>query len=586
MNSETPSNGGSAPPRPRVLKGIGGSPGVAVAPAVLVRSRLLDVPKRTIAAEIMEDEWRRFERARDDTRHQLMRLRERLGTRAVNGEAAILDAHLMVLDDELFAARVRRGIEERRHNAEWAVHEATGEFIRSLGQAGDAYLAERADDLIDVGRRLVRNLMGVAEELPAHWDKPCIVVAENLTPSETIALPRDRVLGFALDRGSFTSHAALIARALEIPAVFGLGDLSSQVHSGDQLAIDGRQGVVIVNPTPQDLKRLNGVAAARHDVLRALESLRDEPAVTPDGRRLALLANIEKIDELDAVATYGAEGVGLFRTEYLWLAGGRAVGETEQTEAYRAAARGLNGKPLTIRVFDLGGDKFMGHIGIDRESNPFLGLRSIRYLLRYPDIFKAQLRAVLRASAEGDVRLLYPMISDVAELRLANEILTACKREVAAEGLAGDLRIKVGVMIEIPSAALTADLLAQHSDFFSIGTNDLTQYTMAADRINESVVHLYQPTHPSVLRLIALTVEAARRRGIPVAVCGEMAADPLFALIFLGMGVDELSMAPSSIPVVKDAIRRTPLTRARELAAAVAGARSSGAVVRLCRELL
>lgn len=559
---------------------------MAVAPAMLIRSRVLDVPERKIAPDEGDSEWRRFEAARDQTRQQLTHLRTRLDARTKNGEAGILDAHLMVLDDEVMAASVHREIHENRHNAEWAVRDVANTFIKQFLQLDDAYLKERADDISDVCRRFVRNLLGITEELPERWMGPCIIVAENLTPSETIALPRDSVLGFVLDRGSTTSHAALIARALEIPAVFGLGNVASLVKKGDTLGIDGHRGVVIINPAPADLKHLNGLAAARADVRRELASLRDLPAVTCDGKRIPLYANIENVNEMGSLDANGAEGVGLFRTEYLWLESGHPVGEEQQTVIFATAVRALHGRPLIIRAFDLGGDKFLGNVGLpQQESNPFLGMRSIRYLLRHPDVYKAQLRAILRAHAAGDVRLLIPMISDVSELRRTREILDECMQDVSGEGIVCP-PVQVGAMIEIPSAALAADILAEQVDFFSIGTNDLTQYTLAVDRINEHVVHLYQPTHPAVLRLIAMTVEAGRRHGIPVSVCGEMASDPLTALLLVGMGIDALSMAPSSIPGVKDAIRKTTLVQATTLAERALAACSSAEILLLCRELL
>jgi len=568
-----------------VMHGIGGSPGVAVAPVMIVRPRVLDVPERRIAPAEAEAEWGRFEAARTRTRQQLQHLRSRLDAHAKNGEAGILDAHLMVLDDEVMSARVRREIVENHHNAERAVRDVANFFIKQFLQLDDPYLKERADDISDVGRRMIRNLLGISEELPERWATPCIIVAENLTPSETIALPREKVLGFALDRGSTTSHAALIARALEIPAVFGLGRIMTLATPGDTLGIDGSRGVVILNPAPKDLKRLNGLAVARADAQRGLEHLRNQPAVTPDGRRIPLFANIENVDEMGTVDAHGAEGVGLFRTEYLWLASGRAVGEEQQTAVYAAAVRALRGRPLIIRVFDLGGDKFVGNVGLTQETNPFLGMRSIRYLLRHPEVFKAQLRAILRARAEGDVRVLLPMISDVVELRRSRELLDDSLHDLTAEGLVCP-PIKLGVMIEIPSAALSADLLAEQADFFSIGTNDLTQYTLAVDRINEHVAHLYQPAHPAVLRLIALAIEAGQRHKRPVCVCGEMASDPLTALLLVGMGVDELSMAPASIPVVKDAIRKTTLEQARALAGQALAARSSTEILKHCHDLL
>mgnify|MGYP001025865794 CR=1 FL=1 len=568
-----------------VLDGIGGSPGVAVAPVLIVRPPVLDVPERRIAVSETETEWQRFEEARARTRQQLQQLRTRLDARARSGEAGILDAHLMVLDDDVMSARVRTEIVENQHNAERAVRDVANHFVKQFLQLEDPYMKERADDISDVGRRMIRNLLGITDELPESWETPCIIVAENLTPSETIALPREKVLGFALDRGSTTSHAALIARALEIPAVFGLRRITSIANPGDTLGIDGSRGMVILNPGPRELKRLNGIAAARADAQRGLEHLRNEPAVTPDGRRIPLYANIENINEMSTVDAYGAEGVGLFRTEYLWLASGCAVGEEQQTAVYAAAVRALRGRPLVIRAFDLGGDKFLGNVGLSSEANPFLGMRSIRYLLRHPEVFKAQLRAILRARAGGEVSVLLPMISDVAELRRSRELLEDSLHDLTTEGLVCP-PIKLGAMIEIPSAALSADLLAEEVDFFSIGTNDLTQYTLAVDRINEHVAHLYQPAHPAVLRLIAFTIEAGRRHNRPVCVCGEMASDPLTALLLVGMGVDELSMAPASIPVVKDAIRKTTLEQARALAEEALASRSSAETIKSCRELL
>ncbi len=587
MNNPDPSIDPRANATPaQELRGIGGSPGVAVGPVVVLHSRLPEIPVRRVPLAEAAAEWDRYQVALSAARSQLRELRHHLDTQTVNGEAAILDAHLMVLDDAQLNRRIQRQIADHHRNAEWAVSEVVNAYTGRLAESREAYLAERVDDLTDVARRLIRNLMGVPHKPPSDWPHPCLVVAENLSPSETISMPRDRVLGFALDHGSYTSHAALIARALEIPAVFGLGDLSRRVHSGDVLAIDGHQGMVFVNPSARDLRRLHGVAAARQDVLRRLAGLRDEPALMPDGRRIGLLANIEKVDEIGSIGAHGAEGVGLFRTEYLWLAGGRPLGEEEQTTHYLNAVRALGGLPLTVRVFDLGGDKFMGHVGLERESNPFLGMRSIRYLLRHPDVFKAQLRAILRAAAEGDVRILYPMISDVAELRRANELLALCRREVAADYGGREPDLPVGVMIEVPSAALTANLLADHADFFSIGTNDLTQYTMVADRINEQVVHLYQPAHPAVLSLMNTAIRAAVNNSMPVGVCGEMAADPALALLLVGMGADSLSMAPSSLPVVKDALRKTPLSVAQALASEALAARSAGAVLKLCRDTL
>ncbi len=569
-----------------VMTGIGAAGGVACAPAFVIRTDHVEIPERLLAEGETEPEIARLHAALAVSREQIRRLREQLSARSTAGESGILDAHLMVLEDEALLAKFVRVIRERRRNAEAAVREVANGYIATFSGMDDPYMAERAADIRDLSRRIVRNLLGMDESLPMRIEHPCILVAEDLSPSEAVSLPRDRVLGFAIERGSSTSHAALIARALDIPAVFGLHDVTARVRTGEGLAIDGSRGVVVLRPTPEDLERFHRVAVARQSVQRALSRLQKEPAVTLDGHRIQILANVENIDECEAVLQHGAEGIGLFRSEYLWLTAGRAVSEEEQGLVYRQAAERLGDKPVIIRVFDLGGDKFLSGVGMRRESNPFLGMRSIRFLLRHPDVFKAQLRAILRASAHGNVQVMYPMISDVAELRLANELLETCKQEVISEGVACNQKIPVGAMIEIPSAALTADLLAEHVSFFSIGTNDLTQYTLAVDRINDSVMHLYQPTHPAVLRLVRETVEAGHRHGLWVGVCGEMAADPVLALLLLGMGVDKLSVAPVSVPAVKDVIRKTSMAEARELAARVLTARSASDAMARCRAVV
>jgi phosphotransferase system enzyme I (PtsI) len=582
MNSEA--ERAARPRSEAVLTGIGASPGVACAPAFVAGGALLDVPERAIEASAVPAEIARLQEALEASRAQVRSLRTELGERSAGDEAGILDGHLMVLEDEALVGRFQRHIVDRRTNAEAAVRDVADDYVATFKAMGDPVFAERAADIGDIARRILRNLLGVNDALAERIDRPCILVADDISPSDAVSLPRDRVLGLAMARGSATSHAAIIARALEIPAVFGLAGIDALVRTGEGLAIDGNRGVVVLRPTPEDLDRFHRLAAVREGVQRQLDRLRDEPAVTPDGCRIALLANVENADETDSVLHHGAEGIGLFRSEFLWLTSGHPVSEADQEQAYRQAAERLAGRAVTIRVFDLGGDKFVSGLGHRHEANPFLGMRSIRYLLRHPDVFKAQLRAILRASVHGRVRVLYPMVSDAAEVRQANDQLAACAREVAAEGIPCPSRLPVGAMIEIPSAALTADLLAPHVDFFSIGTNDLTQYTLAVDRVNENVTHLYQPTHPAVLRLIQQTVEAGRRNSLSVCVCGEMAADPMLALLLVGLGVDELSMAPVAVPAVKDAIRKTTLSEARALAARALTARSAAEVLGLCRE--
>ena len=417
------------------LRGLGVSPGIAVATAVLYRSRVMSTPAHTIGADDAESEWDRLDAAKAATRRQLADLRERLGACSSSGEAGIIDGHLMVVDDEVLVAETRKEIFDLRHNAEWAVRNVANKYIAQFSEADDALFRERADDIADVARRILRNLMGVKDELPGQWDRPCVVVAENLTPSETLALPRDVVKAVVLDRGSLTSHAALVIRALGIPAVFGLEGVSRTAVSGQQIAVDGSKGLVLLNPSDADLARLLGLAERRREILASLRPLRDEPAVTPDGFRVRLFANIENVDDLASLDANGAEGIGLFRTEYLWLASGRPVGEEEQVAAYRAAMAAMGGRPVVIRVYDLGGDKFMGGVGLgNNEANPFLGLRSLRYLLRNENVLRMQFRAILRAAEAGNVNILLPMVTELTELKRTRRILEDCVRDLAAAG--------------------------------------------------------------------------------------------------------------------------------------------------------
>ena len=584
------SNSGLTSPatRPRTLsfRGIGVSAGIAVAPVVLYRARVLNPPMRVVPDDGAQAEWDRYQAARATTRAQLVELRNRLEQTAEKGEEEIINGHLLVLEDELYLAESRKGMFELHHNAEWAVRDTTAYFVKRFSEFDDEFMRERADDVADVGRRLLRNLMGITEELPGQLDGPCIVVADMLTPSETLTLPRDVVKGVVLDRGSLTSHAALVIRTLGIPAVFGLDSISTRVVTGMQMAIDGGKGVVTLEPTESEKNRLLGVAARRQSLLETFGELRDKPAVTPDGHRVRLFANIENVDDTDGVAENGAEGIGLFRTEYLWMSNGRAVSEEKQTAAYQKIVERMNGRSVVIRAFDLGGDKFVSDAGLKRsENNPALGLRSIRCLLRNEEVFKTQLRAILRASRSGYVRILLPMVTELAEFVRARQLLDECAAELSGKGIPYPIP-KLGVMVEVPSAALIAPVLVAHADFISIGSNDLTQYTMAADRMNEAIVHLYKPAHPAVLRLISMTAEAAHAGGIPISLCGEMASRPLTAVLLLGMRFDILSMAATSIPIIKALIRKVPVEEAEALAHAALEAESAEAVLSMARDLL
>ncbi len=568
----------------RVYRGIGVSPGVAVGAVMLILPESVHVLQRSIGEESVRGEIARFEEALIETRRQIQGIQRDLSGQTRSHDATIFDAHLMVLDDRTFIEEIIAGVREHKRNIEFVVQEETEKYASVLAALNDDYLRERVADVRDVGRRILRNLTGRPTDIRVQLEAPHLIVARDLAPSETAALAGEHLVGFATDLGSPTSHTAVMARALSVPAVVGLHNITSSVKQGDQILIDGNKGVLILNPDEEQLDMYGSMAEARRSIVAGLSSLQCEPAVTRDGRNILLSANIEGPDEIDAVHENGAEGVGLLRSEFLHLRQNRIMAENDESSVYNRLAQTLAPQPLIIRTLDIGGDKcFYGMQGF-QEPNPFLGLRSIRLCLRYPDYFRQQLRAILRASTIGNVKIMYPMVSGLTELEQADAHLAAAKAELAAEGIPFDADIQRGIMIEIPSAALVAAELAPKVDFFSIGTNDLIQYTMAVDRGNERVAYLYDPTHPAVLRLIRMVVEAAHTNGIWAGVCGEMAGDPLMTPLLLGLEIDELSMTPRSVPLIKDAVRALTFEQARELAqAALAGAPN---VHGLCRDMI
>jgi len=583
---ETQVSGGVPAEQGKVLIGIGVSPGVVIGPVLLVVTKTINVVERDIRAEDIESEISKFEEALIETRKQIQDIQDGLGLNTDKGESGILDAHLMVLDDATFIEGVIAAIRSKRKNVEAIVKETTETYVEALAGVGDNYLRERIADIRDVSRRIIRNLTGDILPSKEELQHKHIIVARDLAPSETASLRKHMVVGFATDMGSPTSHTAVMARALEIPAIVGLRQITDIIKNGDEVLIDGNKGIVIVHPTPKQLEEYGKMAEARKSVERELATLKDQPAETVDGHRIVLSANMGQASEIEAVVKYGAQGVGLFRTEYLYLSKGALVGEEEQSAVYSKLAAALAPKPLIIRTLDIGGDKFLPGAGLPHEANPFLGCRSIRLSLLQPKHFKEQLRAILRASVHGNVKLMYPMISNAGEVMRANELLEEAKGELLAMNVPFQKDIEVGAMIEIPSAALTADVIAKQVKFFSLGTNDLIQYTIAVDRVNESVAYLYEPTHPAVLKLIQVTIDAAHRNGIWVGVCGEMAADPLLAPLLLGMGVDELSVAPAAVPMVKDAVRCIRHGGAKELAKIALSCKSAVEVLSHCRRMI
>src|SRR5256884_3555922 len=535
------------------FEGIGVSPGIAFGRVHLVRDDLDDVARYPIAPSQITDEIGRFEAGLIQTRMQILEMQQRIAESIGTKDAAIFDAHLLVVEDRTLIDEVLRKLETDLCNVEWVFQEVATRYAETLNKIDDPYLRERALDIQDVTKRVIRNLQGKAPKAFLSLTQPHILVAHNLTPSDTASMSRDYVLGVATDLGSRTSHAAILARSLNIPAVLGLHDITAKMETGQHVLVDGSDGWLIVNPTAETLEYYKQIESRRAKVTAQLKQLRETTSITRDGRHIVLSANIELPEDVDAVVANGAEGIGLYRTEFLYLNRETLPSEDEQYETYRKVAERVRPNPLIIRTFDLGGDKLAaGAVDTGDELNPFLGLRAIRFCLENIGIFKTQLRAILRASAVGNVKIMFPMISGLEELRHAKEVLDECRREVG-DKKAG--KMEVGAMIEIPSAAISADTLAREVDFFSIGTNDLIQYTIAVDRVNERIAHLYEPTHPAVLRLLKMIADAAHANKIWVGVCGEMARDVALIPILIGLGMDELSVGATSVPRVKMAVQ-------------------------------
>ncbi len=568
-----------------VIQGIGVSPGIVAGKAFLLTTD----DERYVAREVEEDEipreMARFEDALIETRRQIHDIQQKVSDAVGQDSAGIFDAHLMVVDDRAFVEEVIRELTARRRNVEVVLKDVAEKYAEALANIEDDYLRERAADVRDVARRILRNLSGKTSSQLQDLTEPCIVVANDLAPSDTATMNTEKVIGFVTDLGSHTSHTAIMARALGIPAIVGLHDVSLRVSEGDPVMIDGGKGLFFIHPTSDRLSSYNKLIESRRTIESELALLKDEPPETKDGYFVLLSANIELPSDIDSVIESGARGVGLFRSEFIYLSQDALPNEEEQFKAYEEVARRLSPHPVIIRTLDLGGDKFISHIRTLTELNPFMGWRAIRFCLAQPAIFKTQLRALLRASKHENVKLMYPMVSNVNEVLQANEILDQVRNELRREGHEFNENIDVGVMIEVPSAALTADLIAPHVDFFSIGTNDLIQYTLAVDRVNERIAYLYEPTHPAIIKLIRNTIDVAHRNGIWTGICGEMAGNPLMVPLLVGLGADELSMNPGSIPMAKDVIRNLTYSQAETLAEQTLASESATEVLDLCRSL-
>src|SRR5580704_18137447 len=564
--SPPPPRGGTRPPpsdasMPHgvVLKGIGGSPGVAVGSALVVGDTRTAYARRHLASAQVEPEVERLHRAVEDAKQHLRDVSARLPAGPLETNA-ILDAYLTMVGDPLLIERVTKKIRDERKCAEWAVAQSAEEIAKLFAPADanerDAYIAERRHDIEFVCDRLLRELTGDVKQIVPRLDQPVIVIARDLSPADTAGMVREPVIGFVTEIGTRTSHTAIMARALEIPAVVGVADALSVVRTGDTLVVDGLRGEVVVNPSEITIEEARGRGARHLAFARGLLTARNQPCVTRDGEPVCLKANVELPAEAILALDHGAEGIGLYRTEFIYIDRRTMPTEDEQYELYRAVVEAVAPRPVTLRTFDIGGDKFASSFQLPAEMNPALGLRAVRLALSRPDVFLVQLRAMVRASFHGDLRIMVPMVASVQELREVRTLLGRAMQEVDAAGHGRANHIPLGMMIEVPSAVVMADVLAREAEFFSIGTNDLIQYTLAIDRGNRSLAHLASPFHPAIIRMIRQVVRAASVHRVPVALCGAMASDPLAAVLLIGLGLRELSMEAAAIPEIKEAVRR------------------------------
>ena len=548
-------------------KGIVASPGIAIAKAFVYEK--VDIEVKEVKVDNPEAEVARLKDALEKSKAQILAIKDKAARDLGAEEAEIFEAHAMVLDDPEFVDSIVAEINNNSINAEAAVQTVTDRFFQMFDMMDDPYFSARAADIRDVGTRVLHNVMGVETVDISNLAEDTIIIAEDLAPSDTAQMDKARVKGFATNIGSRTSHTAIMARSLEIPAVLGLGDITACVKNGDTVVVDGLKGVAVVNPDDAELADYRKQQADYQAYMKELGELKGLKAETKDGRVVELVGNIGSPADVDGVHKNGGTGVGLYRTEFLYMDSEEMPDEEKQFQAYKTVIESFKGEPVIIRTLDIGGDKKLPYLPLEEEMNPFLGFRAIRLCFREKDLFKTQLRAILRASAFGNALIMFPMISGVSEVRQAKAILAECMQELDAAGIAYDKNIKIGVMIEIPSAAVTSDIIAKEVDFFSIGTNDLCQYTLAVDRMNQEVSYLYNPLHPAILRLVKTVIEASHgHAGKFTGMCGEMAGDPLATLILLGLGLDEFSMSASSIPQVKKIIRSVSYEDAKAIAEA------------------
>ena len=569
------------------LKGIGVSGGVGIGNVLVLSKDEISVPKRKISHDEISREIYRLEEALIETRREISNLQKKISKEIGFDHGRIFEAHFLVLEDRVLIEDVIKQIKNKRMNVEYAFSQSIKKYVDTLLKLDDEYLRERVIDIEDISRRVLRAMLKEKAVSLSGLTEKVIIVAHDLAPSQTASLPKENILGFVTDIGGRTSHTAIIARTLRIPAVVGVETATDNIKSGDKIIIDGSLGDIIIRPTEKIIKEYQKKLNLYAKEIKAIHVPRKTlKAQTKDGKEVVISANIELPEELHFVKQYGGEGIGLYLTEYVFLCRRDLPSEEEQYGAYCKVAKEVSPASVIVRTIDIGGDKFLSQPEVPREMSPFLGWRAIRFCLARPEIFKTQLRAILRASIEKNVSIMFPMISGIEELRAAKNILGECKKELRSEGKPFDEDISVGTMIEVPSAALTADALAKESDFFSIGTNDLIQYSLAVDRGNEKVAYLYEPGHPAVLRLIKNVIEVAHDNDIWVGMCGEMSAEPIFAFLLLGVGLDKFSMSPPQIPKIKELIRNVNFKEAKAIVNGALGLLTAKEVERFLQEEL
>ena len=547
------------------IQGISGSRGVAVGNVYRYIQEEIVIPDYTVAEDKVEEEIGKFAAAMAATLKQLDTIRQKALEEMGPEEAAIFEAHMQIAQDPSLSDGIKSLVESSHTNVVAATAQTIETFANIFLGMEDAYMRERGADIKDIGDRLMRNMLGMNPRGLSHISGEVILVAQDLAPSDTASLDKNIVKGIVTAAGGPTSHAAIMARTLEIPAVMGVGDIESFVD-GDKAVVLGTDGIVEINPSDADWAEYTNQAGAFQEELKRLRESANLEATTTDGHYVELFGNIGKAKDAKNALTMGAQGIGLYRTEFLYMENDELPAEDVQFEEYKKVAQDMKGKPVIIRTMDIGGDKELKCLDLPSEMNPFLGYRAIRISLNRPDIFKVQLRALLRASAFGDIHIMYPMIASVEEVKQANTMLDECKEELTTEGKEFNKDIKVGIMIEVPAAAVISPILAKYVDFFSIGTNDLCQYTLAVDRMNEAIGSLYQPLHPGVLRLIKHVIDASHEQGKFTGMCGELASDPVATMILLGLGLDEFSMTASSIPLIKNILRSVSKAECEEVA--------------------